>query len=190
MKKKNREDIQVPMPGQNPPPEPKGKHGKPHPEEEPGKKKKKKKRHAWPWILLSVLLIGILLGLLLDRGLFTIPGGPGEGFIGDTFNKIFSKETPDDPIDINTNVTQVPSPVPTVPVDEKVSDAYVTISGSKILLNDVEIDINDLIKQLTGPYKGAKVTLINDYATKGPYDNVKTVLYNYGISYSETHKEN
>lgn len=187
MKKKKREDIQVPMPGQNPPQEPKEKkHGKHHhADENEGKKRRKKKHHIWPWILLIVLLIGILLGILLDRGVFSIPGGPGEGFIGDTFNKIFSKEVPDEPIDINKPITHAPSPVPTIPVDENVANAYITVSGSKILLNGLEIDINDLLKQLTGPYKGAKVTLIKDEAIIGPYENVKTVLDNNGITYSE-----
>ena len=173
MKKKNKNDIQVPMPGQSPmpdqiPPETEGKrNGKHHHEEKPEKKKKRRHR-AWPWILLTVLLLGILLGILLDRGIFSIPGGPGEGFIQRGIEKILTKEPVESHIDINGVVTQAPSPVPTVPLNEKVPDANIKVSGSKIYLNDVEIDINDLIKQLEGPYKGAKVVLTNDYATKGP----------------------
>ena len=179
---------QVPAPGTEPvAPPPKGRPGRPGRPPKHGPKgekpKKKKKRHTFLWIIVLVLLIGILVGLLIDRGLI-FPGG--QGWIGGLIGQTEKGGKSDTPIDIvNTTVTPVPSPVATQPVKDDAAKVYLVIKNSTILMNDVEVTAEQLIAQLSTPtYSNSKIYLIDEYATKGVYENVQTILNNLGRSYT------
>ena len=177
--KKN--DINVPMPGE----EPKGrKHGRPDgPHGEKPKKKKKKKHHRFLIIVRLVLIIGILLGILIDRGIL-FPGG--EGWIGGVIGSVRDIGKGPAPIDINGTVTPNPSPVPTNTVDDTLRPAYIRVKGSTIYMNDVEVTAEGLIMQLeTSTYEKCAIILLDDGATKNAYENVKTILENKGRKYQE-----
>ncbi|MBO7401991.1 MAG: hypothetical protein J6U10_03260, partial [Lachnospiraceae bacterium] len=142
--------------------------------------KKKRKHHLFLIILLLVLIIGILLGLLIDRGIL-FPGG--EGWIGGVVGSIKEVGKGNEPIDLNTTITPNPSPVPTHPVDESAPKVYIKVSGQKITMNDVEITAEGILAQLnTDTYNNSIVYLIDDYAAKGVYENLRTLLQNKGRS--------
>jgi hypothetical protein len=176
---------QVPMPGE----EPKDKrHHKPGHHDGPDDKKKKKKRkhHLIRIIILLVLLIGILLGILIDRGIL-FPGG--QGWIGNGLESLKNvgrsgQEPTAGPIDINGTVTPNPTRVPTQAVNQDAPKVYLVIKNSTILMNDVEVTAEQLIAQLsTETYSISKIYLIDDLATKGVYENVQTILNNLGRTY-------
>ncbi len=160
-------------------------HGNHEHEDERKKKKRKKRRHhPFMWMLIIILLLGIILGLLINAGLI-FPGG--KGWLGGAIGNITGSGVDDgSKIDTDKLITPATDPVPTVVPDETAADAYIRVSESKVFMNNIELkSLEDLIAQLgTATYKGCKVHLIDDYATKVVYDNVKTILANNGISIS------
>ncbi len=170
---------QVPMPGEEPQGKNQGKRGR-HDGPHDGKpKKKKRKHHLFLIIVLLVLIIGILLGLLIDRGIL-FPGG--EGWIGGIAGKIQEVGKGEGPIDLNGTITPNPSPAPTQVVDTSAAKVYLKVSGQKITMNDVEITAEGILAQLkTDTYKNSEIHLIDEHAAKGVYENLKTVLSNNGF---------
>ena len=146
------------------------------------------------FIIILLILIGIVLGLLYGGKMGL---GDGLGFLpGVSADKIGGTQGggEDDKLQ-QTDAEKAPTLVPTVTPeptkeaeDVTVPDAYVTVSEDKILLNNTELDVDGLKAQLENAYKGAKVTLIDDYAIKDTYESVKTLLDSLGITEYEEKK--
>jgi len=152
------------------------------PEPKRKKKKKKKKHHTFLWILLLVLIVGILLGILIDQGIIAFPGG--QGWIGGAIGSITNKGQNDNDPSVTDGASV--TPVATETPNKGGAEAYIKISENKVSMNDVEITVlTDLIAQLnTETYKGGNIFLIDDYATKAVFDEVKKLLEDNGLEYS------
>lgn len=177
--------------------DPKRQPAKPDPEQEKKEKKKRRrrrKRRLIFFIILLLILIGIVLGLLyggkmgLGDGLGFLPGVSADK-IGGTQGGGEDEKLPQ--ADAENQPTLVPTvtPEPTRAAEEvAVPDAFITVSEDKILLNSTELDADGLKAQLENAYKGAKVTLIDDYAIKDTYESVKALLDTLGITEYEEKK--
>ena len=177
--------------------DPKRQPERPDPEQEKKEKKKRRrrrKRRLIFFIILLLILIGIVLGLLyggkmgLGDGLGFLPGVSADK-IGGTQGGGEDEKLPQ--ADAENQPTLVPTvtPEPTKAAEEvAVPDAFITVSEDKILLNSTELDADGLKAQLENAYRGAKVTLIDDYAIKDTYESVKALLDTFGITEYEEKK--
>lgn len=175
---KKSKDLNVPMPGEEPKDKKHG-HGGPHGDKP---KKKKRRHHTFLWIIVLVLLIGILIGLLIDRG---IVFSGGEGWIGGLIGRDDGGTTKQ-PINLEGEITSAPTPVATQAVVETAAKVYLRVSGKTVYMNDVEVSADDILAQLqTTTYKNSKIIILDDDAVKSVFQNLKTVLENNGYSYTE-----
>ncbi len=175
---KKSKDLNVPMPGEELKDKKHG-HGGPHGDKP---KKKKRRHHTFLWIIVLVLLIGILIGLLIDRG---IVFSGGEGWIGGLVGQNDGGTTKQ-PINLEGEITSAPTPVATQPVVETAAKVYLKVTGKTLYMNDVEVTADDIIAQLqTETYESSEIFIIDDGAVKSVFNNLKTLLHNIGRSYTE-----
>ena len=179
---KGKKDVNVPMPGEEQYAKKHKRHGK-HDHDEKPKKKKRKHRLIWIIILL-VLIIGILLGILIDRGIL-FPGG--QGWIGGLVEQATGKNAGPGKTDIiNHVISPVPDPVPTKVVDETAATAYIRVKGNTVYMNDYEVSADGLLAQLeTTTYEKSQIILIDDGATKQTFENIMRILDNLGRQYDK-----
>ncbi len=163
-------------------PEPKR---KPEPER-PRKRKKKRSRIKRKIILFLILLLIIAVAVLTLLYGDKLGLGDGFGFLPG----VQSGEESGDPTGAGEDTSNVAptaeaTPVPTAEELPAVGDAFISVNETTIKLNNTEVTLEGLQLQLTGPYKGAKVTLKDDYALMETYESVQNLLTQLGITYQE-----
>lgn len=163
---------------------------RPDPEQEMKDKKKKRrrrKRRLIFWIIVLLILIGVVLGLLyggkmgLGNALGFLPGVSADK-IGGTQGGGEDEKLPQADADKQPTFAATATPEPSAEPEGTVPDAYITVSEDKIYLNSTELNLDGLKAQLENAYKGAKVTLTDDYAIKDTYESVTGLLNELGIT--------
>lgn len=155
------------------------------------KKRRRRKRRLIFWIIVLLILIGVVLGLLyggkmgLGNGLGFLPGVSADK-IGGTQGGGEDEKSPQ--ADKQPTSAATATPEPSVDQEGVVPDAYITVSEDKIYLNSTELSLDGLKAQLENAYKGAKVTLTDDYAIKDTYESVTGLLDELGITDYEEKK--
>lgn len=122
-------------------------------------------------VVILALLFG---GLGRGGGNGILPGGNGSEFLSETGSKIEQK------VDEATDFVQ-----DTLNLGEKDDGVLsIVVKGDTIIYEGKEVSSSALEEALTGDYKdGVTVSLEDDHAIKGTYDEVTAILDKIGISY-------